>query len=324
MNKKNLIKTLLPISTIAFIGGVCASSLVLTSCSQDKDSPLQITVTSGTQATTGSGPVTIQGTYVESGATVTTLKTYGKDKAKFSAVTLGDENTFTTTLPTTDEGTFVLQLINETTKSISNKVSITVSSSATIQINLTTSTLGTAGTDLLIAGTITTAGYTLTPDLYICGKDANKFSDFAYSPAGYNTQTAFTAKIRGDLTRNGGIFVFQLKDERTDVEVISTPINFTQGVLTAYTDNTSGRYNTDLNVSVAYNSNFFTADNVQVAASSSYIFASFEVGKDVITGTIPAGTAIGVYTLQLCSNGQKVFSNPISININGDSSAGTD
>jgi hypothetical protein len=37
MNKKILLKTLLPIATVALLGGGIASSLVLTSCSNKQD-----------------------------------------------------------------------------------------------------------------------------------------------------------------------------------------------------------------------------------------------------------------------------------------------
>jgi hypothetical protein len=37
VDKKTILKTLLPISSIALIGGGIASSLILTSCSNDND-----------------------------------------------------------------------------------------------------------------------------------------------------------------------------------------------------------------------------------------------------------------------------------------------
>jgi hypothetical protein len=62
MNKKILLKTILPIATVALLGGGIASSLILTSCSNKSEKALVIDVSTPTITSNGT-TLNISGSY---------------------------------------------------------------------------------------------------------------------------------------------------------------------------------------------------------------------------------------------------------------------
>jgi nitrogen fixation protein FixH len=109
MNKKILLKTLLPISTIALLGGGIASSLTLTSCSKKSEKALEINVLTSTITRNGV-KLDIEGSYSTFNFDSPTIELVDKENSfkPFEA----SNGIFIATLPAnTDIGTYKLQLV---------------------------------------------------------------------------------------------------------------------------------------------------------------------------------------------------------------------
>jgi hypothetical protein len=134
MNKKILLKTLLPIAAVALLGGGIASSLTLTSCSNKSEKALEIDVSTPKNINNGT-TLNIIGSYKAFNFNSPTIDFASGTPEWFSVLSVDEDNkTFATTLNSDAPiGDYDLRLVAATGNDnvFSNKITFTVGPFAT-------------------------------------------------------------------------------------------------------------------------------------------------------------------------------------------------